>query len=150
VEITRRRALPSDAELARRVHHDAYREAVERQFGAWDEARQDRFFAAAWAAAEHEILLCDGVPCGYVCVEEHADHVLVREIAVAPAFQGRGIGSAVLRETQARARARGVPVRLGTFLTNRAAALYRRLGFRETGRSTTHIGFEWDADAAAG
>ena len=131
------------------MHHEAYRDAVVRQFGIWDEARQDRFFDAAWAEAEHEMLLCDGAPCGYVCVEEHDDHVLVAEIVVMPEFQGRGIGSTVLRETQERARERGVPVRLGTFHTNRAADLYRRLGFRETGRSATHIGFEWSADAGA-
>jgi GNAT superfamily N-acetyltransferase len=147
VEVRRRPALPSDAELARRVHHLGYREAVERQFGAWDETQQDRFFAGDWDAASFEVLLCDGEPCGYACVEERDDHVLVREIVVAPAFQGRGIGSAVLRETQERARARGVPVRLGTLFTSRAAVLYRRLGFRETGRSATHIGFEWHPDA---
>ena len=146
MKLTRRPALPSDVAFARRTHHEAYREAVERQFGAWDEARQDRFFDGDWAAASFEILLCDGEPCGYLCVEEHPDHVLVREIVLAPAFQGRGIGSTVLRETQELARARGVPVRLGTFHTNRAADLYRRLGFRETGRSASFTGFEWGPD----
>jgi ribosomal protein S18 acetylase RimI-like enzyme len=147
MQITRRPALPSDTDFARRVHHTAYREAVERQFGAWDQARQDRFFDGDWAAASFEILLSEGEPCGYLCVEEHADHVLVREIVLTPSFQGRGIGSTLLRETQKQARSRGVPVRLGTFHTNRAVALYRRLGFRETGRSATHTEFEWSADA---
>ena len=33
-----REATESDREYARRVHHLAYREIVERQFGEWDEA----------------------------------------------------------------------------------------------------------------
>ena len=143
MEITRRAAVESDWAFFLGCHHAAYREASERQFGPWDEARQDRFAEASWRAARFEILLCDGAPCGYLCVEERLDDLHVREIVVHPAFQNRGVGTAVLRETVERARARGVPVRLGTFLTNRAAGLYRRLGFRETGRTDSHILFEW-------
>ena len=39
--------------------------------------------------------------------------------------------------------ARGVAVRLQTHLVNRAAELYRRLGFQERGRTVTHILMEW-------
>jgi len=109
---------------------------------------QDRFFAGDWAHGGFEILLCDGVPCGYTCVEEQTGYVLVRELVVAPEFQGRGIGTAVLRKAMERGRALGLPVRLGALHMNRAAELYRRLGFRETGRSATHTGFEWCPDAA--
>jgi GNAT superfamily N-acetyltransferase len=143
MEISRRPATEADRDLARRVHHAAYREAVERQFGRWVEAEQDRFFADGWAGARHEIVLCDGQPCGYVCVEERADDVHVRELVIMPEFQGRGIGTALLGEAIERARDRGVPVRLGTFHRNRAAELYRRLGFREIGRTGTHILMEW-------
>jgi hypothetical protein len=38
---------------------------------------------------------------------------------------------------------RQVPVRLGTFRVNRAVNLYRRLGFREVGKTDTHILMEW-------
>jgi len=143
MELTRRPATADDTELARRVHHEAYREVVKRQFGPWDEARQDRFFADNWARNAFEIVLYDGVPCGYVRVEERADDIVVSELVIRPEFQGRGIGSAILRETIERARARGVPVHLGTHLQNRAVGLYRRLGFRETGRTATHILMEW-------
>jgi ribosomal protein S18 acetylase RimI-like enzyme len=43
------------------------------------------------------------------------------------------------------ARARRVPVRLGTHLGNRAANLYRRVGFRQIGSTDTHLLFEWTA-----
>jgi ribosomal protein S18 acetylase RimI-like enzyme len=34
-------------------------------------------------------------------------------------------------------------VRLGTHHANRAAELYRRLGFREYARDETHVHMEW-------
>ena len=125
------------------MHHQAYREVIERQFGAWDEAVQDRFFREGWDAAPHEIVECDGVPVGYISVEDRSDLVHVRELVLLPEFQNRGIGTALLRQVMTHAQERGVPVQLRTQQANRAAALYRRVGFREIGRTETHILFEW-------
>src|SRR5688500_5151390 len=143
VKVTRRPALESDTPFARETHHGAYRDVVTRQFGPWDEAKQDTLFARDWVDSQFEILEVDDIPCGYTCIEERAADFHVREIVVHPAHQNRGIGTAVLRETIERARAKGVPVHLGTFVNNRAADLYRRLGFQETGRTDTHILMEW-------
>ena len=143
MKITRRHATETDYEFARRVHHLAYRDLVERQFGPWDKSEQDRLLAAEWRQSQVDVVLADGVPCGYVCVENRDDDVHVREIVIAPEFQGLGIGTAILREAIALARSRGVPVHLGTARQNRAVELYRRLGFRETGETATHILFAW-------
>ena len=72
--LTRRPATPADTDFARSVHHQAYRDVVVRQFGTWDESRQDEFFAADWSAGGFEILLCDAEPCGYVAVERRSHH----------------------------------------------------------------------------
>jgi ribosomal protein S18 acetylase RimI-like enzyme len=125
------------------VHHQGYREVVERQFGAWNLAVQDAYFRDGWNAAPHEILEYDGAPVGYVCIEDRLDLVHVRELVLLPEFQNRGIGTALLRQVMAHAEGRGVPVQLGALHANRAAELYRRLGFWEIGRTDTHILFEW-------
>lgn len=145
MNLARRPATESDTDFARQVHHRAYREVVERQFGPWVEDEQDRFFAGDWAGGGFEIVLCDGTPCGYVCVEDRGDDVLVRELVLLPEFQGHGVGTAILREVIDLARSRRVRVRLGTFYQNRAVALYRRLGFQEIGRTQTHVLMEWKA-----
>ena len=142
--ITRRPATAADTPWARAVHHAAVRDVVERQFGGWDEAQQDQFFDNDWSGRRFEVIECDGVACGYVCIEDRAGDVHVREIDIDPSFQGRGIGSAVLRSAIEHARTRGVPVVLGTLHENRAAQLYRRLGFAETGRTDTHTLFRLD------
>jgi ribosomal protein S18 acetylase RimI-like enzyme len=148
MKITRRAATELDTEFARLVHHRAYRDVVERQFGGWNEHDQDRFFAGDWRDAQFEMILADGVPCGYLCIEERSHDIHVRELLLSPEFQGQGIGTSILREVQERARARHVPVHLGTFHQNRALDLYRRLDFEEIGRTDTHVALEWNANRA--
>ena len=142
--ITRRPATAADAAWARAVHHAAVRDVVERQFGSWDEAQQDQFFDNDWSGGRFEVIEYDGVACGYVCIEDRPDDLHVREIDIDPSFQGLGIGTAGLRSAIEHARNRGGPVVLGTLHENRAAELYRRLGFLETERTDTHTLFRLD------
>jgi ribosomal protein S18 acetylase RimI-like enzyme len=143
LSVVRRAATDADRAFARHTHHLAFRELVERQYGAWVEAQQDGFFESSWAAMPHEILLSGGEPCGYLCVEDCSDHVHLHELVIKPDYQGQGIGTAVLDLVVEHARARRVPVRLRTHLANRAASLYRRVGFSEVGTANTHLLFEW-------
>ena len=48
--IDRRTATSEDFELARSIHHRAYRDVVLRQFGAWNEEEQDQFFVVTGRA----------------------------------------------------------------------------------------------------
>jgi GNAT superfamily N-acetyltransferase len=141
--VSKRQATEIDREFVRSVHHRAYRDVIERQYGPWDEAEQDRLFDAVWVAAAHEIVLCDPVACGY-CRIEFSDHaIVVHELVIDPNFQGRGIGTCIMESVFKDAAKRAVPVRLQTQLLNRAANLYRRLGFVERGRTDRHILMEW-------
>ena len=137
-----------DTGFARTVHHRAYRDVIEHQYGPWDEATQDRLFDIAWTAAAHEIILCDGVRCGYSSIETRSGDIYLSELVVDPDFQCRGIGTVIIREVIERAIATGVPVRLRTHIVNRAASLYRRMGFQETGRTESHLLLEWNHGAA--
>lgn len=143
MHITKRPASATDTEFARSVHHRAYRDVSVRQFGPWDEKAQDEFFADGWSTAAHEMILCDDVPCGYVCVEYRDGDIHVRELVIGPEFQRKGVGSHIPREVIEVARDRQVPVRLGTLHVNHAVNLYRRLGFCEYGVTDTHILMEW-------
>lgn len=143
LQVTTRPACAADMEFAHSVHHQAYRDVVEQQFGAWDKEEQDRHFAENWASVTFEIVLCDGIPCGYTCIEDRQNDIHVRELVILPEFQNQGVGSSLLRAAMEHARGRDTPVRLGTFHVNRAANLYRRLGFQEVGQTDIHILFEW-------
>ena len=146
--ISRRPATIADTDFARSVHHRAYRDVIERQYCPWDESAQDKLFAAAWSAADHEIILYDDLRCGYTSIENRDNDIHLNELVVDPDFQGRGIGTHILREVIEQSILKGVPVRLRTHVTNRAANLYRRMGFQETARTETHVLLEWNPERA--
>jgi ribosomal protein S18 acetylase RimI-like enzyme len=73
---------------------------------------------------------------GVLTLERHEDHALIFSVAVAPAFQGRGFGLALLRYAEEQTRMWGLPeLRLYTNARmERNIALYLAFGFHETGR----------------
>jgi len=73
---------------------------------------------------------------GLIVLERHADHVMIFSVAVAPAFQGKKLGIALLDFADEQARLWRLPeVRLYTnSRMERNIALYSAYGFRETGR----------------
>jgi ribosomal protein S18 acetylase RimI-like enzyme len=133
----------TDKSFVRETHHQAFRDIVIRQFGEWDEAQQDKFFESDWNDPPPEILLCDGIPCGYATIVERPDSIQVHEIVIHPDFQNRGIGSTFLRQIMDRAATRGLKVTLGVFPKNRAVEFYKRLGFVECGRTEIHLLMVW-------
>lgn len=136
--LTWRPATAADEEFARRVHHLAYRDVVQSQFGEWNEGQQDAYFRDAWPRRPHEIVEWDGKPCGYVAVEFSATRADIHELVLHPEYQNQGIGTAILGETISRARALDLPVYLQVLRENRAAGLYERLGFEEYDQTLTH------------
>ena len=57
-----------------------------------------------------------------------------------PAYQGRGIGTQVVRDVLAEARDRGVPARISVEVDNPLArALYERLGFKAYGETERDV-----------
>lgn len=139
----------SDLELAREIHHAAYREVVERQFGDWNLEAQDQFFLEGWHRATHELILLDGAPIGIASVSRSEDEIFFNELQILPEHQGRGIGTWILRRAMMLAAQCNRPLRLRVLRENRAVGLYRRLGFTELEPTETHLRFEWRAEKSA-
>jgi len=144
--ISRRLANAEDYGFARQAHHRAYRDVVVRQFGEWDENAQDKFFESGWSNSSHEIILCDGMPCGYCSRIENENSITLNELVLLPEFQGQGIGSAILSETIEKAKTENKPASLQVLKENRAAELYQRTGFKIVGETETHYKMEFDPD----
>jgi GNAT superfamily N-acetyltransferase len=122
ISLARRPATEADKGFARRVHHLAYRDVVERQFGRWDETEQDAYFEDAWPKHEHQILEWNGQACGYLAVEVSATRVDLHELVLHPHYQNRTIGTGLVLEAVSLARSLGVPACLQVLRENRAAA----------------------------
>ena len=88
---------------------------------------------AGWAisspSADDLVILLGDDPVGRLVLERRVDGIRIVDLAVAPAEQGRGIGTSVLRRVLDEADAVRVPVTLHVVATNLARRLYERLGF---------------------
>ena len=134
-------AVKEDLEFGRKVHHEAYREMVTRQYGSWDEPIQDQFFTNTWFRHPHQIIVDEeNDKCGYCAIERTDTEIVLREIAILPHWQGRGIGSRIINSLIEEGHERGMPVKLNVMKTNsRARKLYERLGFIQFDESDTHF-----------
>ncbi len=97
-------------------------------------------FAAQIAAGHVAVIEADGATAGYMVAWPEADAYLIDNIAVDPAWQGRGLGRRLIQHAELEARRHALDaVRL---YTNAAMtenlALYARLGFVETHRAAEH------------
>lgn len=132
--MTIRRARPGEAPLLRAL--------VERAYAPWVPVLgrrpmpMDDDYAARVAAGEAWVLGEAGALRGVLVLEEHADHLLLDNVAVEPARQGMGDGRTLLDFAEAEARRRGLPeIRLYTNeKMERNIALYAARGYAETGR----------------
>lgn len=133
----------ADYEFGRLLHHAAYQEVVTRQFGSWEEKIQDDFFKEGWNRAPHKIILVDGNAVGIYSVAEYPDHIFFSELQISPEYQGKGLGTKIMKEQMQYAKKRDLALRLQVLQENRAQELYLRLGFLVIENTNTHVKMEW-------
>jgi len=138
-EIRLRHATAADSEFAYQTKKAAFRTYVEAVWG-WDETEQRRLHKERFAAQEFRVIEAFGADVGILALDRRDDCLKVNQLFILPEHQNQGIGTASLMQTIADAREAGLPVRLGVLKVNpRALALYRRLGFSQTGEADTHV-----------
>ena len=122
-------ATENDKEYFRALNRACYEDVVSRQFGPWDDEHQDRNFEVKWPENNFRKIYVDDTLVGGVWTDDKPGFIQLREIQIHPAWQGRGIGTAVVRAEIEKGRGAGKPIRLRVLFMNRAIALYKRLGF---------------------
>jgi ribosomal protein S18 acetylase RimI-like enzyme len=121
-------------ELAAVPWDDAQKEAfVRMQFVA-----QDRCWREQKPCAEFCVVLVDERPGGRLYLDRLADEIRIVDIALLPAYRGRGVGTSLLRDVLSEAQAADLPVTIHVERGNRARALYERLGFRPLSTTGVH------------
>jgi len=93
-------------------------------------------FAAAIADHPVWVLADDPAIVGVIELVGRADHLWVDNVAIDPAWQGRGLGRRLLAFADDEARRLGLPA-VGLLTNERYVAniaMYERYGYRETGR----------------
>jgi ribosomal protein S18 acetylase RimI-like enzyme len=140
VTLELRQATPADAAAIRALTREAYAKWVPLI------GREPKPMTADYeeAVAKHrfDLLYLDGILAALIETIREADHLLVENVAVSPAFQGRGLGRKLMAHAEALARASGfAEIRLYTnqrFAEN--IELYRRLGYRVDREEDVKVG----------
>jgi ribosomal protein S18 acetylase RimI-like enzyme len=75
------------------------------------------------------VILVGGEPAGRLYVARWPEELRIVDIALLPAFRGRGIGTGLLRSLMEEADAADRPLTIHVEAGNPARSLYERLGF---------------------
>jgi ribosomal protein S18 acetylase RimI-like enzyme len=97
-----------------------------------DFAKQATNLRQRWDAQQVRIITLDGADIGWVQSMIEDDALFLGQLFVAPAHQGRGIGTTIVQRLIEEAACDRRAVTLGVVKTNPALRLYQRLGFRTT------------------
>ncbi len=121
--------MPSSYEL-HRATMGAY---VAQTWGAWNEGVQAALFARNFDPVGRQIVVVMGRDVGAISAQRTAGELFIGNIEILPAYQGRGLGTAIIGELLAQAARDNVPAILQVLKVNPAQRLYRRLGFAPIG-----------------
>jgi ribosomal protein S18 acetylase RimI-like enzyme len=107
---------------------------------------QSAGYRQSYPEAEYLVISAanDG-PIGRLTRAQRADSLALVDIALLPAFRGRGAGTWAIRRLQQEAAARAVPLVLHVDKASPAFALYRRLGFAVVSEDGMRYGMRWAA-----
>jgi ribosomal protein S18 acetylase RimI-like enzyme len=146
-----RPALPEDLEFLYQVYASTRQEELavtgwtapqivqflRAQFDA-----QHRYYHEVHPQASYQVILWEGHPAGRLYIDRRDNEINVIDIALLPAYRGRGAGSILMKEILAEAGRAGKPVRIYVEQFNRAQTLYQRLGFRKIGDTGVYYHLE--------
>ncbi|KNG93141.1 hypothetical protein ATO11_13460 [Pseudaestuariivita atlantica] len=120
---------------------EATRDFLKSQF-----ALQKRGYATSYPGATYTILQVDGIDGGRLTVDRQSDCLRLIDLLIASEWQGRGLGTDILRALMHEAQGGKVPLRLSVAKGNPVQQLYARLGFRVTGDIGQYWAMEWMPD----
>lgn len=138
-----RPARAGDRDFLLGLNRTTMRDHVEQVWG-WDDDEQIEFFDSRFQPDRCRVIQAGGEDVGVLIVDDEPGEIYLAEIQIRPEWQGRGIGSSVVRSLLGRAAAAGKPLTLRVLHVNRRArALYERFGFRAFDESETHVYLRW-------
>lgn len=91
---------------------------------------QDAYYREHYPGAQFFVIEVDGRPAGRLYLHHRPDEIRLMDIALVPEHRNGGVGTSILRDLLAQARAEGKGVGIHVEKHNPAMRLYERLGFR--------------------
>ncbi|WP_082987932.1 GNAT family N-acetyltransferase [Bordetella bronchialis] len=119
----------------------AMRDSLER-VGRFDPERARRRLRENYAPQDTFAILLDGARVGFYTLRRDGGALKLDHLYIAPGFQGRGTGAAVLQRIFEQADAAGMAVRVGALRDSPSNRFYRRHGFVPVAEETWDIYYE--------
>jgi ribosomal protein S18 acetylase RimI-like enzyme len=132
-------ASTREEELSQVAWEEGAREAfIEHQFSA-----QDDHYRTNYPGATLDVIEVEGEPAGRLYVHRGPDEIRIMDIALVPAFRGRGTGTRLLGELMEEAGSSGRALSIHVEMNNPARRLYERLGFVPAGEHGVYVLMRW-------
>lgn len=120
----------------------------------WSAEEKQAFLAQQFHAQRHHyrnyidgcvfgVIEHNGEPAGRIYLHERPLHLHLVDVALLPAWRGRGVGTALLEALQEVGRRSGRRVTIFVEKFNSALRLYRRLGFTGIADHGVYLEMEW-------
>jgi ribosomal protein S18 acetylase RimI-like enzyme len=109
-------------------------------------AAQHQYYQEFYKGAEFQVIELEQEVVGrlYVHWLYSPQEVRIMDVALLPAYRGRGIGSALIKAVQQKGAEMGKTVTIHVEYNNPALQLYQRLGFQKIGEfNTVYYLLEW-------
>jgi len=149
-----RPTTPADAEFLRNLFRSTRAALLENLPGdaaqknalcEMQQRAQAMGYQAAYPDAEYRVICSGDVAVGRMVKAWSEQGLVLVDIALLPAFRGRGLGTALLRCLQVEAAAMGKPLLLAVEKSNPAQSLYLRLGLVVVGEDDFRLQMMWEA-----
>lgn len=138
-----RQATKEDYDFLYHVKKTTLKPYIEEIWG-WDEDVQQAFFADSFDSKTHQVVLYKGIAIGLLETFIKDNKIDVVELELLPKYQGKQIGTFILKDIMHRARENTMRVGIGCFKQNIGAKkLYEKLGFQHIEETTTHYIMEY-------
>lgn len=134
-----RDAEMKDLEFILKLRRMTLKPFIEQIWG-WDEKYQTEEFQHNFAPERNQIIVFQGNDIGVLELLEDHHKMNIIELEILPEYQGKGIGSDILRNILAAGESKKKSVNVGCFKNNEyAMQLYCYLGFKYSSETPTHI-----------
>jgi ribosomal protein S18 acetylase RimI-like enzyme len=123
-----RPARPDDFTFALTLYLETI-EPYASEWSSWVHEEQEALFSDLWRPGDTRVIVLGGNDVGWVEVRQTEDEIFLKQLYVAPTYQGRGIGTHVVQRLLGDWTGIARSVALFVLKNNPAFRFYERLGF---------------------
>jgi ribosomal protein S18 acetylase RimI-like enzyme len=124
------KASEADSDFVYQLKKIVLKEYVQKTWQLWDEDFQRRFHKENYNTTHIKIIKVEETSAGTIDVREGNENIFISGLYILPQFQGKGIGSSILKELIDKAQSEKKRLELEVLRVNTdAQRLYKRLGF---------------------